>query len=172
MSLCPSFIRYLPIPLIFISFLSLFLYSLTCGFLQREISQASDAAARAYKDNTPPQERTAIGVFKAMSSAEEKARKSYRSKSFEKYIAVANPKNGEAFFDEVLHLLASLFLFFSIVDSFLNNVYNILFYSCRLTSTIPATRSPICSLRSLPRWQMLMLNLGLRQSGFSGGIPP
>ena len=69
---------------------------------QREISIAADNAARAYKVEVPPEQRTALGIWKAMMSAEDKARKSYRSKSFEKYIAVANNINGDEFFHEVL----------------------------------------------------------------------
>lgn len=68
-----------------------------------------DALARAYKDNTPPEKKTAIGIWKAMSFVEEKAWKSHQSKNFEKYIAIANSKNDDAFFDEVHDFLASLF---------------------------------------------------------------
>jgi hypothetical protein len=68
---------------------------------QREISIDADNAARAYKAEVPPEHRTALGIWKAMTSAEERARKSYRSKSFEKYIAIANNNNGEEFFQKV-----------------------------------------------------------------------
>lgn len=47
-----------------------------------------------------------------MTNAEDRARKSIRSKSFEKYIAVANNKNGEEFFDQVrfsIHLMFTPF---------------------------------------------------------------
>ena len=74
---------------------------------QRELSAAADAAARAYKDETPFEHRITVGIWKAMTTAEDKARKSIRSKSFEKYVAVANLKNGNEFFDEVRHLYLS-----------------------------------------------------------------
>jgi hypothetical protein len=80
---------------------------LTFACNQREISAASDAAARAYKDETPADQRTALGVWRAMTLAEEKAKKSFRSKSFEKYVAVANSENTDAFFDEVLLFIFS-----------------------------------------------------------------
>ena len=50
------------------------------------------------------EDRNGRDIFKVMTAAEEKARKSLPSKSFKKYVAVANSKNGDAFFDEV-HLL-------------------------------------------------------------------
>ena len=62
-----------------------------------------------YKDETPLEHQTAVGILRAMINAEDKARKSIRSKSFEKYIAVANNKNGEEFFDEVSYLHHLLF---------------------------------------------------------------
>jgi len=132
------------------------------------MSQATDAAVQVYKDKTPPEKRTTIGVWKTMSSEEEKTKKSYWSKSFEKYIAVANSKNCNVFFDKVLNFLDSLFYYFGIIDYFLNNVSNYLLDSCRLINTSPITWSTICIFRCLQKWQLLMLNLGSRQSDFSG----
>ena len=45
-----------------------------------------------------------------MTNTEDKARKSICSKSFEKYIAIANNKNGKEFFDEVNYLHHLLFI--------------------------------------------------------------
>ena len=80
---------------------------------QRELSAAVDAAAKAYKDETPPEQRTTVGIWRAMTNAQDEARKSIRSKSFEKYIAIANKKHGEEYFDEVCHFYLSHLLLIS-----------------------------------------------------------
>ena len=53
------------------------------------------------------EKRIAIGIWKAMSAAEDRARKSIQTKNFNKFVAVANLNNGDAFFDEVLMLFHS-----------------------------------------------------------------
>ena len=103
-----SFIRFGCTPLLFLLGLS---WSCTSAsnacYEQRELSVASDVAARAYKDKTSLEQRIAVRIWRAMINAEDKARKSIHSKSFEKYIAIANKKNGEEFFDEMHHLFLS-----------------------------------------------------------------
>ena len=72
-------------------------------FLQKEISAAIDAAALQYKDTTPVEDKTASGIWLAMTKAQQKMVKLIRARNFDKYIVVTNPKNGDVFFDEVPH---------------------------------------------------------------------
>ena len=90
---------------------------------QREISAAADAAVLAYNASTPPELRTALGVYKAMTGAEAAMVKSLQSKSFEKYVPVAHKDNGDAFFNEVLSLPSFLFKFccMNLVNDYLCN---------------------------------------------------
>lgn len=70
-------------------------------FPQREIARAQDLAAVHYKENTPKDKQSGHGVWLAMHHAQQKTIKQLRGKNFDKYIAVAYPKNGSDFFDEV-----------------------------------------------------------------------
>ena len=72
-------------------------------FVQKEISAAADTTLQ-YKETTRVEERTAPGIWLAMTKAQQKMVKLIRARNFDKYIAVANTKNGDAFFDEVPHL--------------------------------------------------------------------
>jgi hypothetical protein len=63
---------------------------------------AADDASRDYLKRTPEQERTADGIWNAMTKASEKLVKCIVAKDFEKYLSVANPKNGDEFIAEVL----------------------------------------------------------------------
>ena len=72
-------------------------------FVQKEISAAADAAALQYKETTLVEDKTAPGIWLAMTKAQQKMVKLIRARNFDKYIAVANPKNGDTFFDEVPH---------------------------------------------------------------------
>ena len=74
-------------------------------FQQREIAQASDDAARAYLDKTPEEEQTATAVWDVMTEASERMVESIKKKDFTKYLAIANPKNGDDFLNEVKHSL-------------------------------------------------------------------
>ena len=60
-----------------------------------------DVVARAYREETPMEKRATIGIWKAMSTAEDWARKSIQIKSFDKFVAVANLHNKDAFFEDV-----------------------------------------------------------------------
>lgn len=62
---------------------------------------AADEAAREYTMQTPLQERTAPGIWEAMKNASDKFVKAVHAKDFDKYLAVANPKNGNDFLKEV-----------------------------------------------------------------------
>ena len=54
-----------------------------------------------YRETTPIAERTAIDIWNVMTKAQERTIKSIWARTFEKYISVAHPDNGEAFFHEV-----------------------------------------------------------------------
>ena len=54
-----------------------------------------------YNQSTPEKDRIAAAVWGVMQTANEKAIKSIKQKDFVKYLAVANPKNGDEFFLQV-----------------------------------------------------------------------
>lgn len=68
---------------------------------QREVASASDEACREYKSNTPLEDQTARGIWEVMEKAAKTTIKNIRSHEFEKYLAVADPGNGDEFFSEV-----------------------------------------------------------------------
>jgi hypothetical protein len=69
--------------------------------VQQEIAEASDEAAQRYLEETPESERSDSGITSAMRAAAKAKAASYRGK-FSKYTAVANPKLGDQFLDEVI----------------------------------------------------------------------
>ena len=76
-----------------------------------------------YKRSTAEKDRTASAVWGVMQTANEKAIKSIKQKDFLKYLAVANPKNGEEFFQQVrATLLAPSKSYFLIIHTFSNLV--------------------------------------------------
>ena len=81
-------------------------------YVQRELSQFADKAARKYRDEVPLKDRTTEMVWRIMTKAEEKMIKTIRSKNFEKYVVVANLTNGDNFFHEVC-IISWLLLFLS-----------------------------------------------------------
>jgi hypothetical protein len=68
--------------------------------LQQEISEASDDAFRKYYEETPEKDRTVAGVIEMMRAASRNKHASFKGQ-FSKFTAVANPKFGDAFMDEV-----------------------------------------------------------------------
>ena len=68
--------------------------------LQQEISEASDDASRKYYEDTPEQERTGLGVTEVMRDAAKAKLQSFKNQ-LSKFTAVANPKFGDDFMDEV-----------------------------------------------------------------------
>jgi hypothetical protein len=62
---------------------------------------ASDEAARTYIEKTPTEEQTATGVWDAMTLASDNMVDAIKKKDFTKYLAIANPKNGDDFLGEV-----------------------------------------------------------------------
>jgi hypothetical protein len=78
--------------------------------LQQEISEAFDDASRKYYEETLEKDKTSSGVTEVMRAAAKSKHQSFKGQ-FSKYTAVANPKFGDAFMDEVslLCLRASQF---------------------------------------------------------------
>ena len=103
--------------------------------LERDI-QFGDIAARLYREAIPEAHRTTLGIWDAMTKAQERLIKNIRTRSFEKFIFVAHMDNGEDFFQKVLHsplklLLASTFVFLYLGFMYIRLEYTIHF--CRLT---------------------------------------
>jgi hypothetical protein len=78
--------------------------------LQQEISEAFDDASRKYYEETLEKDKTSSGVTEVMRAAAKSKHQSFKGQ-FSKFTAVANPKFGDAFMDEVslLCLRASQF---------------------------------------------------------------
>jgi hypothetical protein len=72
---------------------------LICYF-QQEIAEASDDAARKYYEETPKDEWNDAAVTLAMRNAAKTKQQSFKGQFF-KYLAIANPKFGEKFLQEV-----------------------------------------------------------------------
>ena len=62
---------------------------------------ASDEAAKAYMEKTPADEQTASAIWDVMNDATEKMVDLIKRKDFTKYLAIANPRNGDDFLNEV-----------------------------------------------------------------------
>ena len=91
--------------------------SLIC--LQQEISEASNDASRKYYEETYEKERTGSGVTEVMRDAAKAKHQSFKNQ-FSNFTAVANPKFGDTFIDEVstLCVRASQFPFLTSMLSF------------------------------------------------------
>jgi hypothetical protein len=78
--------------------------------MQQEISEASDDASRKYYEETLEKDMTGLGVIEVMRASSKSKHQSFKGQ-FSKFTAVANPKFGDAFMDEVslLCLRASQF---------------------------------------------------------------
>ena len=68
--------------------------------LQQEIAEAADEAARKYYDETEPHDRSDTDVTALMRAAARSKQQSFRGQ-FAKHLAVANPKFGDKFLQEV-----------------------------------------------------------------------
>jgi hypothetical protein len=68
--------------------------------MQQDISEASDEAARKYIDETEKKDRDPTVVTQVMRAVAKAKAASYRGK-FSKFAAVANPKLGDRFLEEV-----------------------------------------------------------------------
>ncbi len=62
---------------------------------------ASEEACREYRDNTPVAQRSPRLELEAIANAVRKTVRTYRSKEFDKLLAVADPANGIDFVKEV-----------------------------------------------------------------------
>jgi hypothetical protein len=65
-------------------------------YLQQEIAEASDNAARKYYDETSKEERCDTSVIIVMRAAAKNKQQSFKSQFF-KYLAISNPKFGDNF---------------------------------------------------------------------------
>jgi hypothetical protein len=68
--------------------------------LQQEIAEASNDAARKYYDETPKEERSNTEVTAVIRAAAKTKLHSFKGQ-FSKYTAIANPKFGDEFLEEV-----------------------------------------------------------------------
>jgi hypothetical protein len=68
--------------------------------LQQEIAEAADEAARKYYDETDPKDISDTDVTALMRAAAKSKQQSFRGQ-FAKHLAVANPKFGDKFLQEV-----------------------------------------------------------------------
>lgn len=68
--------------------------------MQQDISEASDEAARKYVDETEEKDQDPAVVTQLMRAAAKAKAGSFRGK-FSKFAAVANPKLGDKFLEEV-----------------------------------------------------------------------
>jgi hypothetical protein len=62
--------------------------------------EASDDAARKYYDETPKEERCNTGITAVMRATTKTKQQSFKGQFF-KYLAIANPKFGDNFLQEV-----------------------------------------------------------------------
>jgi hypothetical protein len=82
------------------SYLSFFLMIVFFTYWQQEIADASNDAARNYYEETAEADRTVSGVTAVMRAAAKAKQQSFKGQ-FSKFTAVANPKFGDEFFQEV-----------------------------------------------------------------------
>jgi hypothetical protein len=108
--------------------------------LQQEIVEASDDAARKYNDETPKEERSNIKVAAVMRAATKTKLHSFKGQ-FSKYTAVANPKFGDEFLEEVC---ASFLIPWQFILILYCNKIDILCPSYKSRSTGATTRSQRC----------------------------
>jgi hypothetical protein len=66
---------------------------------QKELTEAGDEGQRWYEDETQPGEQTEHGLNNAINSAIE-SKKHKLNAPFNKYLTLANPRNGEDFLEE------------------------------------------------------------------------
>lgn len=101
--------------------------------------------------------------------------KNIRSHEFEKYLAVADPGNGDEFFSEVFLPFESLAILFSFSKPLLDYYTFIVCHSnatcffLRLQGIGTSFQSLICLLRSSKRLLLQMWSLSSRVGGYVGG---
>lgn len=72
---------------------------------QADIARASDEAVNEYYERTPKMDKIVTTVRGVMQVASKKSFKTIKQKDFQKYLSVANFKNGEDFFNQVCFVL-------------------------------------------------------------------
>jgi hypothetical protein len=93
--------------------------------LQQEIAEASDDAARKYYEETPKKDKSDEGVTATMRSAARSKQQSFKGQ-FSNYLAIANPKFRDKFFEEVNAFLHYL-LQFVLMYYFSNDLHHMTF---------------------------------------------
>jgi hypothetical protein len=68
--------------------------------LKQEIAEAFDEATRKYVEETPEGDKSDSGIIAAMRAGPKSKIQSYKGQ-FSKYLAIANPKLGDEFLEEV-----------------------------------------------------------------------
>jgi len=68
--------------------------------LQQEIAEAADVAARKYYEETAKEDWSDTAVTAVMRAAAKSKQQSFRGQ-FAKHLAIANPKFGDRFLEEV-----------------------------------------------------------------------
>jgi hypothetical protein len=83
-------------------------YKFQCCF-QRNVVAALEEACRNYMDNTPLAQRSPRLELEAIANAVRKRVRAFRSKEFDKLLALADPANGIDFVKEVSLFIIILF---------------------------------------------------------------
>jgi hypothetical protein len=102
-------VRCLELPLH--SYPSFILMIVFFTYWQQEIADASNDAARKYYEETAEVDRTVSGVTAMMRAAAKAKQQSFKGQ-FSKFTAVANPKFGDEFLEEVSVFCLHYVLFF------------------------------------------------------------
>jgi hypothetical protein len=128
--------------------------------LQQKIAEAYDGTARKYYDETHSDERSTSEVTAMMKATAKSKHQSFKGR-FSKYIAIANPKFGNEFLQEVRipyhHFCQFLFM---------HTWTMINLFSPNRSQSIGATmRSLRCHLRSCNSLQRRLLHLHSRSDG-------
>ena len=105
--------------------------------LQQEIAEAADVAARKYYEETAKEDWSDTAVTALMRAAARSKQQSFRG-PFSKHLAIANPKFGEGFLQEVSACYLICCQFNIILYWLVTKIHNLSF---RLQSTTATTRS-------------------------------
>jgi hypothetical protein len=118
-------------------FASILILVIICHF-QQKIAKASNDAAKKYYEETPKDDRSNIAVITVKRAAARSKQQSFKGQ-FAKYLAIANPKFGDKFLQEV--------------SSSFQNPLQCIFIQCWLMNNIPyssyRSRSTGATTRSL-----------------------
>jgi hypothetical protein len=132
---------------------------------QQEIAEASNDAAKKYYEETPKEDRNDATITAIMKHAARSKQQSFKFQ-FAKYLAIANPKFGDKFLQEVSSSFQNPLQCIFIQCWLMNNIP---YSSYRSRSTGATTRSLRWLLRSYSSLQQLLLLHLLRSDGLSNG---